>query len=82
MALSEQIMSKALDKFQEMTDDKNCFIFILSSLKNDKECKFLLDVIDKAKLTTIHDVIVITLRIRDARENAKGKGNYLKNVKF
>ncbi len=35
MALSEQLMSKALDKFQEMTDDKNCFIFILSSLKND-----------------------------------------------
>ncbi len=52
MALSERVISKALDKFKKMTEDENCFIFILSSLKNDKECQFFRQTEDTRKYIT------------------------------
>ena len=71
-----------INKLRKISDNGDFLCLTPLSLKTEEERRFVINAIDKGKLKNSSEVTFLTLLIDEARKKAKGKGNYLENVKI
>ena len=69
-------------KLRKISENGDFLCLTPLSLKTEEERRFVISAVDNGKLKNRSEVTFLTLLIDDARKKAKGKGNYLKNVKI
>ena len=68
-------------KLKTISDSSDFLVGITTCLETEEERRFVMNAIDSGEATNMSEVTFLSVQINSAREKAKGKGNYLTNVK-